>query len=84
MVDDPEMYSRISESFHSKATIRFVILLWGEKPIISNQAEGEIPIYSYKEIIDLGHKSCEAILYSDDASKSLFIQFLKHAPFPAK
>ncbi|PIN22687.1 Long-chain acyl-CoA synthetases (AMP-forming) [Handroanthus impetiginosus] len=69
VVDDPELYNRISETFHTRATIRFVILLWGEKSSITNEAAVEIPIYSYKEIIDLGHESRAALLLSEDARK---------------
>lgn len=71
VVDDPEMLNRISETFYSRAAVRFVILLWGEKSSIKNEAAGEIPIYSYKEIIDLGHENREALRHSQDASKSL-------------
>ncbi|KAI3470044.1 hypothetical protein Pfo_026707 [Paulownia fortunei] len=69
VVDDPEMYNRIFETFHSRATIRFIILLWGEKSSITNEAAVEIPIYSYKEIINLGRESRAALLHSEDARK---------------
>lgn len=71
VVDDPEMYNRISETFCSRTTIRFIILLWGEKTNIINEAALEVPIYSYKEIIDLGCESREALRHSEDASKSV-------------
>ncbi|KAL0451982.1 UNVERIFIED_CONTAM: putative acyl-activating enzyme 16, chloroplastic [Sesamum latifolium] len=69
VVDDPEMLNRISETFYSRAAVRFVILLWGEKSSIKDEAAVEIPIYSYKEIIDLGHESREALRHSQDARK---------------
>ncbi|KAL0340563.1 UNVERIFIED_CONTAM: putative acyl-activating enzyme 16, chloroplastic [Sesamum radiatum] len=67
VVDDPEMLNRISETFYSRAAVRFVILLWGEKSSIKNEAAVEIPIYSYKEIIDFGHESREALRHDQDA-----------------
>lgn len=69
MVDDCEMYSRISETFRSRTTIRFVILLWGEKTSIISEAAPGYPIYNYTEIIDLGCESREALRHSGDASK---------------
>lgn len=69
MVDDPEMYNRISETFRSQTTVRFVILLWGEKTSIISEAALEDHIYSYKEIIDLGCESRETLRHSGDASK---------------
>ncbi|KAJ6866465.1 acyl-activating enzyme 16 [Populus alba x Populus x berolinensis] len=66
-VDNPELFNRIVETFCSKAAPRFVILLWGEKSHLAiNRMEG-IPIFSYKEIIDLGQESCKAFSDSDDA-----------------
>ncbi|KAK4483348.1 hypothetical protein RD792_010534 [Penstemon davidsonii] len=72
VVDDPQMYGRILETFDSQATVRFVILLWGEKSSIKSEAELQKPIYSYKEVMDLGKKSRTSLLDSKDASKSSF------------
>lgn len=63
------MYNRVAESFDSRATVRFVVLLWGEKSNISKQVDG-LPIYCYKEIIDLGRQSNMALL-SKDSSKCI-------------
>ncbi|KAL6582049.1 Long-chain-fatty-acid--[acyl-carrier-protein] ligase AEE15, chloroplastic [Orobanche minor] len=68
VVDGPEMYNRIFETFHSRARVRFIILLWGEKSSINSVAV-ETPIYSYKDIIQLGHESRAALLHSEDARK---------------
>lgn len=76
MLDDPEMYKRIVETFHSQTTIRFIILLWGEKTNTMNEASPGVPIYSYKEIIDLGRQSREALHHSEDASKSLLFAII--------
>lgn len=71
VVDDPVLYNKISETFHARATIRFVILLWGEKSSIKDVATAEIPIYGYNEITSMGHESHMALLHSGDASKLL-------------
>lgn len=70
------MYNRIFETFHSRTTMRFVILLWGEKRSLLNEAGVQIPIYSYEEIINLGHESRAALLLSEDASKSFLVVIL--------
>ncbi|CAI9771151.1 unnamed protein product [Fraxinus pennsylvanica] len=69
VVDDPVLYNQILETFHARATIRFVILLWGEKSSIKDVAAAEIPIYSYNEITSMGHESHTALLHSEDARK---------------
>uniref|UniRef100_A0A6M2F172 AMP-dependent synthetase/ligase domain-containing protein n=1 Tax=Populus davidiana TaxID=266767 RepID=A0A6M2F172_9ROSI len=68
-VDNPELFNRIAETFSSKAAPRFVILLWGEKSSLTiNVVEG-IPIFNYKEIIDLGRESRTAFFDSGDATQ---------------
>ncbi|XP_022875003.1 probable acyl-activating enzyme 16, chloroplastic isoform X4 [Olea europaea var. sylvestris] len=69
VVDDPVLYNKISETFHARATIRFVILLWGEKSSIKDVATAEIPIYGYNEITSMGQESHMALLHSEDARK---------------
>ncbi|XP_061993080.1 probable acyl-activating enzyme 16, chloroplastic isoform X1 [Rosa rugosa] len=66
-VDSPELFNRISEEFCSKAVMKFVVLLWGEKS--SLVSDGKIPIFNYKEILDLGRKSCKSMADSDDGRK---------------
>nr|GMD72323.1 probable acyl-activating enzyme 16, chloroplastic [Ipomoea batatas] len=66
-VDNPEMYSRIAETFHSHADVRFVILLWGEKASITSEVRDGLPIYSFTEILDLGNESHMALLHSQEA-----------------
>ncbi|VVB01232.1 unnamed protein product [Arabis nemorensis] len=53
VVDNPEFFNRIAEAFTSKASVRFLILLWGEKPSLVTQ-EMQIPVYSYTDIKNLG------------------------------
>ncbi|XP_038722894.1 probable acyl-activating enzyme 16, chloroplastic isoform X3 [Tripterygium wilfordii] len=60
-VDSPELFNRIAETFCSKAAMRFVILLWGEKSCLAIDGGEGLPIYNYKEIIDLGRESRQAL-----------------------
>ncbi|KAG6793281.1 hypothetical protein POTOM_002480 [Populus tomentosa] len=73
-VDNPELFNRIAETFFSKAAPRFVILLWGEKSSLTINVMEGIPIFNYKEIIDLGRESRKAFFDSGDASKLISLQ----------
>ncbi|CAL1366575.1 unnamed protein product [Linum trigynum] len=68
-VDNPELFNRIAGTFHSKATLRFVILLWGEKSSLNFSGIEELPVFSYQEIIDLGQESYRAFFGAPDSSK---------------
>ncbi|CAL2227710.1 unnamed protein product [Prunus armeniaca] len=71
-VDSPELLNRFSEEFYSKP-IKFIVLLWGEKS--SLVSEGKVPIFNYKEILDLGRDSRKIMLDSDDKQ-----QYCLHEP----
>ncbi|KZV25388.1 putative acyl-activating enzyme 16, chloroplastic [Dorcoceras hygrometricum] len=66
VVDDPAFLNKISGICQSQVTIRFVIVLWGEKSRIENAEAFEMPIYCYKEILDFGIESRTALLHSKD------------------
>ncbi|XP_009630206.1 probable acyl-activating enzyme 16, chloroplastic [Nicotiana tomentosiformis] len=68
-IDNPEMYNRIADTFGSHAAVRFAILLWGEKSSLGREAVQGYPVYTYKEIIELGHKSRVDLFDSEDARK---------------
>ncbi|XP_026400734.1 probable acyl-activating enzyme 16, chloroplastic isoform X2 [Papaver somniferum] len=57
IVDDAELFKRISETFISRAGVRFIVLLWGDKSCLGNGAVDGIPVYDYKGITDLGKES---------------------------
>jgi long-chain acyl-CoA synthetase len=66
-VDNPEFYNRIADTFHSKASIRFCILLWGDKSLLASNETEDMPVFTYKEIIDLGREGRRVLLDSLDA-----------------
>lgn len=70
-VDSPEMFNRMAETFISKAPMRFVILLWGEKSSLACDGLEGMPVFNYKEIVDLGQESRKSLFDSHDASKSI-------------
>ncbi|KAH0928843.1 hypothetical protein HID58_014570 [Brassica napus] len=55
VVDNPEFFNRIADTFTSKASLRFLILLWGEKSSLVTQGM-QIPVYSYTDIKNLGQE----------------------------
>ncbi|XP_076916654.1 putative acyl-activating enzyme 16, chloroplastic [Bidens hawaiensis] len=76
-VDNPELYHRMADAFNSKASVRFVILLWGEKSSISNHVKEGIPGYTYKEIIDMGHEKRAGFVDSHDAHEKYVYEPIK-------
>ncbi|KAL8204643.1 hypothetical protein R6Q57_010266 [Mikania cordata] len=77
VVDNPELYHRMADDFNSKASIRFIILLWGEKSFISSHAMEGIPAYTYKEIIDMGHENRALFVDSHDAHEKYVYEPIK-------
>lgn len=87
-MDSPELFNRIAEAFCSKVVMKFVILLWGEKSSLSSH--GNIPVFNYKEILDLGRESRKRMLDSNDARMSslsvrqnfpFYVKILLESPF---
>lgn len=72
-MDNPELFNRIAEAFSSQAALRFVILLWGDKSCLDSKFFDEVPVFNYREIIQLGHESRMVLLDSLDARELLCI-----------
>ncbi|KXG37146.1 probable acyl-activating enzyme 16, chloroplastic [Sorghum bicolor] len=64
VVDSPQFFNRLAESFISRINTRFIILLWGDKSCIDSQAVKDIPLYGYKDITKLGRESRNALFLS--------------------
>ncbi|XP_068655508.1 probable acyl-activating enzyme 16, chloroplastic isoform X2 [Aristolochia californica] len=62
VVDSVDLFNRLSETFTSKADIRFIILLWGDKALLDGDVTKGIPLFSYKDIIDLGQDHHQSFL----------------------
>lgn len=75
VVDNPEFFNRIAETFTSKASLRFLILLWGEKSSLVAQGE-QIPVYSYTEIKNLGQERRAKLSGSNNTSTLRIYIFL--------
>ncbi|KAM0004273.1 putative long-chain-fatty-acid--[acyl-carrier-protein] ligase [Helianthus debilis subsp. tardiflorus] len=76
-VDNPELYHRMADAFNSKASVKFVILLWGEKSSISSHVKEGIPAYTYEEIIDMGRGKRASFADSHDAHEQYVYEPIK-------
>ncbi|XP_019414683.1 PREDICTED: probable acyl-activating enzyme 16, chloroplastic isoform X1 [Lupinus angustifolius] len=76
-VDTPEMFNRIGELFYSKASMRFIILLWGEKSSLVNEGNKEVPVFTFTEVVELGRESRNALLDSQDGKQHCIYEEIK-------
>ncbi|XVF84554.1 hypothetical protein PTKIN_Ptkin17bG0046300 [Pterospermum kingtungense] len=67
VIDNPEFFTHLAGTFCSKAKMRFIVLLWGEKSSLASVETMDVPIFSYKEIMELGRESRVALINSHDA-----------------
>ncbi|KAJ4897652.1 hypothetical protein Rs2_24446 [Raphanus sativus] len=68
VVDNPEFFNRIADTFSYKASLRFVILLWGDKSSLVTSGR-KTPVYSYNEIKNLGQERRAKLAGSSDSGK---------------
>jgi len=69
-VDNPEMFNRIANLFYLKTSMRFIILLWGEKSGLVSEGDKGVPVYTFMEVIHLGQESRRVLFDSLDNSMS--------------
>ncbi|KAK6914355.1 AMP-dependent synthetase/ligase [Dillenia turbinata] len=67
IVDNATIFNKMTETFCSKASIRFVILLWGDKSSLVIDPKMEVPIFDYNDIMELGRQSRCNLFGSSDA-----------------
>lgn len=70
VVDNPEMFNRVANTFYSRTSMRFIILLWGEKAELVGQENKHVPVFTFMEVIDLGRQSRRALSNAHDAGTS--------------
>ncbi|PKA61747.1 putative acyl-activating enzyme 16, chloroplastic [Apostasia shenzhenica] len=64
VVDNPDFFNKLAESFMLVENSRFLVLLWGAKSDLNTEAAKDIPIYDYMEIMRIGHESRLSLLTS--------------------
>ncbi|KAJ4968883.1 hypothetical protein NE237_015584 [Protea cynaroides] len=74
VVDSPAFFNKIAETFISRAAIKFIILLWGEKSEITSKVTEGMTVFSFKEIIDLGRESYQKLInhYKEEGRKCIY------------
>ncbi|KAK4266601.1 hypothetical protein QN277_027496 [Acacia crassicarpa] len=68
-VDNPEMFNRMEETFYSKTSMKFIILLWGDKSQLLGGKSKELPVFNFLEVMDLGRQGRKALLESHDSKQ---------------
>uniref|UniRef100_A0A7C9AL00 Long-chain-fatty-acid--[acyl-carrier-protein] ligase n=3 Tax=Opuntia streptacantha TaxID=393608 RepID=A0A7C9AL00_OPUST len=69
IVDNPQLFNRIADLFIAKATMKFVVLLWGDKSELNREVSDKFPVFNYLEIIEMGKRSRKLRIDSHDARK---------------
>lgn len=62
VVDDTTLLNRLLKDFPSRTTMQCIVLLWGDKNVLDAKLTQQIPIFTFKEIIELGQDSLQTIL----------------------
>ena len=66
VVDSPQFFNRLAETFISRINARFIVLLWGDKSSLNSKAVMDIPVYDYNDITELGRENRNALCYSSE------------------
>ncbi|KAJ8432721.1 hypothetical protein Cgig2_028637 [Carnegiea gigantea] len=69
IVDHPQLFNRMADLFIAKATMKLVVLLWGEKSELNREVSDKFPIFKYQEITEMGKRSRKLLSDSHDARK---------------
>ncbi|KAM3318323.1 hypothetical protein ACQJBY_035828 [Aegilops geniculata] len=69
VVDSPQFFNRLAESFISRINARFIVLLWGDKSSLNSKAVMDIPVYDYNDITELGRENRNALCYPSELSE---------------
>uniref|UniRef100_A0A0D9W1B9 4-coumarate--CoA ligase n=1 Tax=Leersia perrieri TaxID=77586 RepID=A0A0D9W1B9_9ORYZ len=74
VVDSPQFFNRLAESFISRINARFVVLLWGEKSCLNNKAVNGLPLYDFKDITQLGRESRNTLCHSREQGQQVVFE----------
>ncbi|XBH74674.1 hypothetical protein VPH35_101577 [Triticum aestivum] len=69
VVDSPQFFNRLAETFISRINARFIVLLWGDKSSLNSKAVMDIPVYDYNDITELGQENRNALCYSSEQGR---------------
>uniref|UniRef100_A0A0E0KLI2 4-coumarate--CoA ligase n=1 Tax=Oryza punctata TaxID=4537 RepID=A0A0E0KLI2_ORYPU len=74
VVDSPQFFNRLAESFISRINARFIVLLWGDKSCINSKIVNGIPLYDFKDITQLGRESRNTLRYSCEQGQQVVFE----------
>lgn len=74
VVDNEELCNKLLPSFNASSTLRFIVLLWGDKTSLLKDAGANLPIYTYEEFLATGFQSQKSLSASNDSVPSLCYQ----------
>ncbi|XP_047071762.1 probable acyl-activating enzyme 16, chloroplastic [Lolium rigidum] len=66
VVDSPQFFNQLAESFISRINARFIVLLWGDKSSLNSKAVKDMPVYDYNDITELGKENRNALHQSPE------------------
>uniref|UniRef100_A0A0D9W1B6 4-coumarate--CoA ligase n=1 Tax=Leersia perrieri TaxID=77586 RepID=A0A0D9W1B6_9ORYZ len=74
VVDSPQFFNRLAESFISRINARFIVLLWGEKSCLNSKSVSGIPLYDFKDITQLGQESRVTLRHSREQDQQVVFE----------
>uniref|UniRef100_A0A0D3FRB3 4-coumarate--CoA ligase n=1 Tax=Oryza barthii TaxID=65489 RepID=A0A0D3FRB3_9ORYZ len=74
VVDSPQFFNRLAESFISRINARFIVLLWGEKSCLNSEVVNGIPLYDFKDITQLGRESRNTLRHSHEQGQQVVFE----------
>ncbi|KAG8098925.1 hypothetical protein GUJ93_ZPchr0013g38016 [Zizania palustris] len=76
VVDSPQFFNRLAESFILRINARFIVLLWGDKSCLNSKALNGIPLYDFKDITQLGRESRNALRHSREQGQQVIFEII--------
>ncbi|KAL9237846.1 hypothetical protein vseg_012346 [Gypsophila vaccaria] len=67
IVDSPQMFNRMADVFKAQTTMKFIVLLWGDKSDVGREVSDKLQVFNYSEIKGIGGESRKLLAASDDA-----------------
>ncbi|KAK9664530.1 hypothetical protein RND81_14G048900 [Saponaria officinalis] len=67
IVDSPEMFNRMADVFMAQSTMKFIVLLWGDKSDLGREVSDKFQVLDFNEIVGIGRESRKLLVASDDA-----------------
>ncbi|KAH9609946.1 hypothetical protein KSS87_022953 [Heliosperma pusillum] len=69
IVDGPEMFNGMADLFIAQTTMKFIILLWGDKSVLESGVSDKLHVLNFSEIIGIGRESQKLLVTSPDTKE---------------